>query len=144
MKTGRIILHYFNKIIVLVFHPNLTRVYMKRHLTSQSLVWRSVRTAGTISWFSAGFTHIQSRGIFSAFFLRKINIGSITRTSSVFLTQRERERERERDRERETERERETDMKKIKIANGYLACWNIHVLFLNCMFLNVIRPICNI
>ena len=126
MKTGRTILHYYNKIIVLVFHPNLTPVYMKRHLTSQSLVWRSVRTAGTISWFSAGFTHIQSRGIFSAFFLRKINIGSITRTSSVFLTHTERERERE--------RERQTDMKKIKIANGYLACWNIHVLFLNCMF----------
>ena len=56
MKT----LHYLNKNIILVFHL-IWGLYTWKfhrnenviHLTSQSLVWRSVRTARRILWFSA-------------------------------------------------------------------------------------------
>ena len=54
-ENTRTILNYFSKIIVLVFHPKWGlytwnvhwNEYVIRHLTSQSLVWRSVRTART-------------------------------------------------------------------------------------------------
>ena len=69
---------------------------VKQHLTSQSLVWRWVRTARTILWLSAGSTHIseffRADKFFNVLLHRKINIGSITHASSVFLTERERER----------------------------------------------------
>ena len=77
-------MHYFNKKIVPVFQlnwiPYTRNIHWNenviRHLTSQSLVWRSVRTARTISWFSA---YLWLKYFFNVFY--------------------ERERERERERE---------------------------------------------
>ena len=93
MKTRCTILHYFNKFIILVYHPNLGPIYMKFPL-------------------KRGLSPYLERIYFLTFYHRKINIGFITRASSLFLTERERERERERatDRQRQTDRQREREV----------------------------------
>ena len=97
MKTLCTILHYYNKIVVLVFHPNWGPYTWNfhwienviHHLTSQSLVWRSVRTVRTISWFSAGSIHIKSHDIFSMFYFIK-NKHRFYNPCKFFLTERKR------------------------------------------------------
>ena len=79
MKTRRTILHYFNKIIVLVIHPNWGLYTWNfhwnenviRHLTSQSLVWHSVRTVHPIWWFSTTLPIFRTEIIFQHYFLER-------------------------------------------------------------------------
>ena len=76
MKTSCTILHYFNKIIVLVFHPNWGPYTWNFHWNEnviwysmfKSLVWCSVRTACTISLISAIYPYLELRYFFNFFF----------------------------------------------------------------------------
>ena len=71
-------LYQFSSWIESLIHETFTEnENVIRHLMSQSLVWRSVRTAGTISWFSA---YLWLKYFFNVYFV-------------LFLRDKERERE---------------------------------------------------